>query len=373
MNEKDSAQVLHMLNEMMDENDRAGCPSSSALDRYVECPPSHNMGLLATSWGQNKEAGTDAKFGLRVHSALHEGTAKGLETDDERNAFYAMYRAHRKFVEGWKRAFWTTPTKSEELLEHRMWLHAGAVPIFTGQADYILVKDSHALICDFKSLWNKVAEPQDNHQLRSLAVLLWLTRPDLTDVTIQVISPHYYYSPHTMSRSELEQYLEFLQTTIKLVNQAGSPVPGEYCKHCRGLLICPAVRKKASDLLRADEDGQLPTRLPKGDSGAKLLDEMTALSALVDKIREHYKSVLIEDPKAVPGWQLSTRTTRAFKDVQNVFRMLQNRFGDEVFDLLSISVPKTFGKLNSIDQQKMEEFVERTESAPGLRKKGNGD
>ena len=352
--------------------DRADCPSSSSLDRFVQCSASHNMGLLADSWGQNKVAGKDAEFGLKVHQALQEGSAKSLETDDERLAFSAMYRQHHQFVNAWK-SWWNSPEEAQELLEHRLWLHYGLTPVFTGQADFILIQGTHALILDYKSLWNKVAEPEDNHQLRSLAVLLWLSRPELKDITIQIISPHYTYSPHQMLVGELEGYLEFLKGTIKSVNQANAPVPGEWCKYCQGLLICPAVRKTASDLLKADEDGSLPARLPKGDAGSLMLDQMTALSALIDKVREHYKTVLTEDPKALPGWQLSTRITRNFTNVRRVFGMLQDKLGADVYDLLTISVPKTFSKLNSIEQQTLEEHIEKTVSAPSLRKKSNGE
>jgi Protein of unknown function (DUF2800) len=317
----------------MDE-ERDNLPSASAVQRLMQCPASHRMTLKARGMrmeaGEHKKDG-DRQHGLAMHDAIFAQSAAKLETDQDRMDYSKIMRRFREFLSGWGAG-------DDDIIirEERLWLHQEITPIFSGRPDYIRIRPNHkrAVIVDFKSLWNKAPEPVENDQLWSQAVLLAEEDPLIQEFTMQIISPNYMYKPHLASREEVKDYQTRLWYMLSLVQLETEPKTGDQCKHCGGLLICPAVAREAAG------KSEHPSEL-KLENAGKLLARMERLEKYIKEVREYYKLVLAKDPDSIPGWGIKEKQMRILKDPAKIRDAVLPVIGEKAFwDACSVSITK---------------------------------
>ena len=352
----------------MTNDERDNLPSASATQRLMNCAASHHMTLLAR--GMRQEAGEHgrewAEQGEQMHRAVFDQSDAKLETDQERMDYAKMMRRFRDFL-----GSWGATNNDIVIREERLWLHHEIFPIFSGRPDYIRISPNYkrAAIVDFKSLWNRVPEPAENDQLISQAVLLAEAEPDIEVFTLQILSPHYNYKAHIMHIDEVRAYEVRLREMIDKVNSKTEPNPGEWCKHCGGLLVCPKVRKEASDLIK----GPHPSELPLENAG-KLLSQLERLEKFLEEVKSYYKRVLADQPDAVPGWTLTTKVLRTLRDPAKVMAKAVPIIGEEKFwGSVSISVVKLEAAWEKAEadphfNEVLAPFVTSKETAPSLSK-----
>jgi hypothetical protein len=328
------------------------------------------MGALAEEWGQLAEVDKIwAEQGTSVHAALQLSDSTGLETDEQRVLYAKLQHKRAEFLQ-----YWHANDDDKVIQEKRLWMHKGVFPVFSGQLDYARINGTRACILDYKTGWSKAPEPKDNHQLKSLAVLLKIEHPEIETVTLQVLSPYYTHYPYVMNAEGIADYETALRLLLfEAVNQKQEPVPGEYCKHCDGLLICPAVRKIAGSnfaLMKPDKTGNLPVPLPEGEKGAKLLTEIALLEKFIEATRQHYKLLLRENPSAVPGWMLYPgKEIRFFTDAAKAAPILLETIGQEKFwQAVTISVTEVEKALPTGSANILEALVSKKQNAAQLGK-----
>jgi hypothetical protein len=298
------------------------------------------MGVLAKDCDhlppQNDEW---TKEGSLIHDAIQRNDSSILETDEQRNTYSKLTHRLNKFL-----VHWGAQPGEEVRYEERLWMHdeTGVFPLFTGQADYTRIRASgeEALIIDFKTGWDKPPIPESNHQLKSLAALRRMANPGIKKFTLQIISPHYDFQAYEMDEAMLDRYEQALRGLLNQLKKEQVPVPGRYCKHCLGFLICPAVRKNMA-LIKLTKEADFPMTLPTGAKGARILEELKVLEAFTRKCYEHYKIVLFNEPDAIPGWSLVPGDkVRTFKPAKKIWEKMQKLLGDKLLDAVSISVTK---------------------------------
>ena len=346
----------------MSYSDRDIYPSASAIERLMACSESHAMGLLAKDFGQVPGGDLDEwrGYGTRIHEAIYEQSMTSLTDNKEREAYSKLISKLRGTIGSWG-------AKNTDIIlqEHRMWLHEDLIPVFSGQADYIRIQGERALLLDFKTLWARSAEPSKNHQIGTLGYLICQEFPEVNVVTGQILSPHYTYNKHLWHRDELEDYWEkTIRPVLLKASVHSDPVPGDHCKFCPGMLICPAVKRKKSALAVISPDGELPQVLPTGPLAAELLSSMEVVKKLIAALEVHYKQLLAEDPDAVPGWGLlEGQYKRSITKPKELADAL-TKLGVDWWPAVSMAVTKTEKLMPK--GFSLQSFVEAKQNAPSL-------
>ena len=347
--------------------ERGNYPSASMIGRSFECQASWKMEELAALWHHQPPGGfdEDADLGTAIHEALRTDSASGLSTDEERNLFSQIRYRLNQFLE-----YCRTNDRDQIIKEQRFWLHDNeVVPIFSGQVDYLRISGNQALLVDIKTGWSKPSDPVSNHQLRSLAVLVQHAYPELVSITVQIISPHYTFRPYLMNRTDLRHYEYELRNILGLINVTHTPIPGDYCKHCRGILICPAMRKSVG-LVKLEKEADFPLSLPDGPRGARVLTEIKQLERFIKKALEYYCVLIAKNPEAIPGWSLVPgNMVRSFKPVKSIWKDLVTLVGDEdkLLNAVSVSIEKV-EKLLPEGVELPETLITWRQNRPSLQK-----
>ena len=318
------------------DQERDSLPSASAVQRLMQCQASHRMTLKARAMRQ--EAGESGgkgdewrDKGTAMHDAIFKQSAADLETDQDRMDYSKIMKRFREFLGGWG-----AMNDDTVIREERLWLHQEIEPIFSGRPDYMRISPNHkrAAIVDFKSLWNKAPEPRENDQLWSQAVLLANEDEQIQDFTFQIISPHYTYKPHLATREEVKDYEVKLRTMLSLAQVDSPPKTGDQCKHCGGLLICPAIAKEAA--VKSEHPSEL-----KLENAGKLLARLERMEKYIKEVREYYKLVLAKDPDSIPGWKIIEKQMRILKQPAKIRDAVVPVIGDKAFwDAVSVSITK---------------------------------
>ena len=323
--------------------ERDNLPSASAVQRLMQCSASHRISLQARELHQ--EAGEASKDewrdkGNAMHEAIFKQSSADLETDQDRMDYSKLMKRFREFLSGWGAS-----NEDTVIREERLWLHQEIEPIFSGRPDYIRISQNRrrAAVVEFKSLWNKEDEPRDNDQLWSQAVLLASEEPTINEFTLQIISPHYTYAPHLATRAEVLDYEVKLRFLLSLVNTHTEPVTGDHCKHCRGMLICPAIQREVA--IKSEHPSDL-----KLENAGKLLARLERLEKYIKECREYYKLVVAKDPDAIPGWYLYEKHMRVLKNPIKLKDTLIPIIGEKAFwDAVTVGITKIEAALEKVE------------------------
>jgi hypothetical protein len=128
------------------------------------------------------------------------------------------------------------------------------------------------------------------------------------------------------------------------------------------------VRKEAADLIK----GPSPAELPLENAG-KLLSQLDRLEKFIDGVKAHYKLVLAENPDAIPGWGLATKTMRDLHNPEKVKEAVRPVIGEKGFwNAVTVSLTKLEAAWGKLSQSNINEvlapFITNKETKPSLVK-----
>ena len=222
-------------------DERHGVPSASAMERLVNCPPSHKLAQLLPP-EREEEVGKDAQRGTRIHLALSGDLPEAeLNAADAETFDMCQRQAKALAVE------WGLPEDFVAVRERRLGLtvlgrvieahrkNRTATFVFTGQADLILIEGQRALVIDYKTGRGDYAEAVDNAQLASLAALVSLWQP-VQAVRVAIVQP--WVGPPTVADYDadaLRKSWDWLHASLHAADMAtpADRKAGPWCKWCR--------------------------------------------------------------------------------------------------------------------------------------------
>lgn len=328
-------------------DERHGVPSASAMERLVNCPPSHELAKLLPPERED-EVGEDAKSGTRIHAALSNDLPLA-ELNAAEAETYSMCgeQAQRLIAE-----FGLTEA-AEAIYETRLGLTVlgKVLPAtaknklaqfrFTGQADLILIEGDRALVIDYKTGRGDYADAVDNAQLASLAALVCLWRP-LRAVRVAIVQP--WVGPPTVADYDEAAMWKAVDWLHASLNKAELATPadrraGAWCKFCRVGKAgrCEVANGAALELVEVIEPESLAT-LPDDKQreamfaramelpAEKLAATMRGLAMVerfVNAIKGAARQRAREDEEFQRFWTLRQKKgKRSITDVRKVFERL---------------------------------------------------
>jgi len=200
----------------------------------------------------------------------------------------------------------------------------------SGRFDVALVhpESRRALICDGKSGWLPVTPNPSNLQLRRLAALLWL-QLDSAEIGVCILKPVGKREPPCVYNvPDLRRSVSELEEDVRQSHapDARRTAGEEQCRYCRAREGCPTRLAWLATALPAAFP-PLPLKTARDWTPAQrvlfLEREKDARDWLAAR-KEEIKSLLAEQPDAVPGYSLKPgRTLETIIDPQEVWQ----RFG----------------------------------------------
>jgi Protein of unknown function (DUF2800) len=279
------------------DSETLGWASASQMHRLENCP-----GSFALSKQAPPEAASEyASIGTRIHAALADRSKLDGLSIDEQDAFNRCVQIENRLVGavlGWANV---TPDSVER--ERRLWSASLEV---TGQADVIYRGAGSALVIDYKTGRGTAEPAETNAQLRTLAVLLWLTSSTRSEspIYVAIIAPHQHpdVTVSVFGARELQRALVWLQRTIrKTKSKRAKRKPGAWCQFCPARGICPEFGSQATALVKpAVESGALST-VPSASEVEAIKYADKQWSTWRDERIRLAKLALTDDPNAIPG------------------------------------------------------------------------
>src|SRR5262249_46728945 len=147
------------------------------------------LGQVAHQWS------LEADLGTKKHLANTEGPE--LLSEAERADWESCQVKRNEFATGWLA---NSQKPFTSIKEERLWLRRGIRPLLTGKPDEVLRQANRVALLDFKFGNYRVADPVDNVQLSIYALLVSREDEAIEEVTVQILSPHYDFQPHTYTR-----------------------------------------------------------------------------------------------------------------------------------------------------------------------------
>lgn len=206
----------------------------------------------------------------------------------------------------------------------------------------ILFDDGTATIIDWKTGRQKQEHPDHNLQFKAYACGVWMQNPALKSIEIIAAYPRL----KQVERSTFT-YPDFLATMEKLAEIAVKvkdwPAhlnPNEDCGYCGRASTCPALAKKALNVIEITK-GDLPPaldpeRIPlhRVDVLAYLLDLAKPLGDWIKAVKDRANHVALKQNMDIPGYRLATRAgTRSFrgggKEVLSIINATFKELGTE--------------------------------------------
>lgn len=191
-------------------------------------------------------------------------------------------------------------------LEQRLWYRGDR---FSGQADYVGVRDGKALIIDYKFGRGSVSEAATNQQLMWLAVLIDY-HYKVDQVTVAIVQPHAGTPTlHTYVKDEFGKIRRRVLAVVRDIDSKHAKLrAGEVqCRYCKAINICPAVEGKRNALSKLDPEKT--TDLTNAHL-ASVLPSLSAIRLLCDKLEDEAIERLRERPELFKGWGLKTGSGR---------------------------------------------------------------
>ncbi len=337
----------------------------SGADRWVECGASIAL-------GQKVPPGPDSKYSIEGTTA-HDLLEKLLNGEPFRAGDYTkdMIEHGRDAVAEVKRR---TPKGAKVFAESKADL-TFIDKDFWGTADITIVEDFGRLsVGDYKYGYALV-DAKDNRQLLAYGLAKAYEHDfNFKEVCLFVIQPRVEDDDGQTVRewvipiSRVKQAWKEFAAAIKIARGPDAPFKaGEHCKYCPGKIICPEQSSKALkaaqiDFDEGDDGGKvslpsaIPSLLPQGEKLGNWLAACDKIENWISALREYAFHQLNRGHK-VPGFKLvAKRSTRKWKDLEEIEKAAKKKFGDKAFshDLLSpAQLEKIAGK----------EFVSRYSSS----------
>jgi len=302
---------------------------ASKADRWIPCPGSRRM-----CRGRKRQPQEWMSEGTVAHHiaelCLKSGDGPGIfvgqifqQDGFEIGVTEEMAEAVRVYVRAIRLDMEEHPG-AELLIEERFHLSTYHADLF-GTCDAILLDfvTGWMKVYDFKYGAFKPVQVEDNPQLKiyGLGALdsLDLDRAVRT-VELCIVQPRALHKDGPVrswatDASEILYWGDMDLVTAALVTEAPNAplVLGEWCNWCDGKDICPAMRKRVSEVVDLDFDGDLPAvkeaALPPADGltpeqKAKVLEYKPMIEKWLSAVYEAAKEELKLNPDAIPGFKL---------------------------------------------------------------------
>lgn len=188
----------------------------------------------------------------------------------------------------------------------------------TGDAVVYQEKAGWLHVVDLKYGKGVVVEPEENPQLLLYgagAARRYHNRL-LNGVTLHVVQPRapHHYGPVRSWPTDLISLMEFEDVLGDAARRTADPdaplVPGDHCRFCPALPVCPAARKAAAEAARAEFDE--PAGL-SGEDLAAVLKEADFIGTWVKSVQEYAHAEAVAG-RMPPGFKLvAKRASRKWK------------------------------------------------------------
>lgn len=141
-----------------------------------------------------------------------------------------------------------------------------------------------------------------------------------------------------LSALELEAWVDVFEKGVKACEKPMAPLkPGEWCKFCPALSVCPSVKAvamKQTELDFKDDDKSLtdPSELAPEKLG-KILEVKPLIEAWLESVAVRATHLLMNGTK-VPGFKLTNRrSSRVWSNLERVEALAKKKFGDDAFQI----------------------------------------
>jgi hypothetical protein len=349
------------------------------MARLKECSGSLAMTNALRASGQAIELPNPyAASGSKIHWFLATSpiwTAENLEaerqlTAQEMNVARRCRELQREIVSAF---VGNNDQEIEFLVERRFWYRRGLKPVFSGQADFVVLIGDRALILDFKTGRIESDPVSDNLQIRSEAVLLKNEYPHLSEIEGCIIEPLVSWDPVRARyyEADLRQAEQHILSIVDESRWNLDRKAGTHCKWCP----CRTHCLEAFQYIDAIHNGQ-PIKLynpPRGEEGTRLYEKIGVAQKILLDIKETYREILKSDPTALPGYTIDEmgHQRRTVIDPEK-FKLALAEYitAQEIDSMADFSVAQAeilFGERTQLKTKRLkEEFRKLTEEAVSI-------
>jgi len=296
----------------MTDDPRRGLSSASIMYRVANCSGSETLILSLREVGKYYELPSLAiASGNRIHNYLEfEGLGLSAQAEDFFKVLNTEERAvSRKAVEirnSLVDEFLGNGSQKEIIVEKRFWYRQHLRPRFSGQPDFIAIKDRRALIVNYKSGRVEAEPAADNLQLRTEAVLLKHNRPELEQIIASIVEPLVSWESEAVAYDQ-KDLARAEQEILAFVDRAQwnreTRVAGVWCRYCNARAHCREALAYINSF-PSPRPENLISELPRGDAGTQLWEKIKVAKKLLETLEQTYTRILEDEPSALPGYIL---------------------------------------------------------------------
>ena len=298
---------------------RRGRPSASMMYRLKECSGAFALAQWIKANGSFVPTNAAAAIGTRIHRWLAleifaqnsaDTYAKFARIDQsfsngDRATAIKCTEIRNELLKAWNPA-WTTYDKMtgfELMIEQRLW----SEHMFSGQPDLIVIDEveARAIVLNYKTGRIEAQAAADNMQLRTEAVLLHETRPDLTEIQGAIVEPLVSWDSERVSY-DAEALSRAREEILSILDEANfhSAVrrAGPWCTYCEARLYC----REALDYVTVPNLSveKAIVELPRGEDGTRLWEKIKLAKKILADLETAYTRIMEEQGDSLPGYIL---------------------------------------------------------------------
>lgn len=335
-------------------DERAGAPSASSMDRLYACAGSHQA-----SAGIEDVESDAARSGSRIH-ALIAGEDVDTPTSGELEMAATCLEMAERLV---KDEFGNTIEQCDKVTrEERLWSTGRT---YSGKADLVVSVWDETIVVDYKTGRGEVESPNNNKQLRTLAVLASKhSLEPMKRIGVAIVQPLATSTPEVvwytagdieLARAELDWVVS--QSAIPDAKRVAGEVQ---CKYCPAKSRCPEANSVVAALTLIPE----AIMALSSEQLSQRLDACKLAESVIEAVRDEAKRRL-ESGEAVAGWEMKAGNTReSITDAQEVYTRFDAAGGtiDQFMSAVTVAKAKLQDAYKLATGAKGKELSNRMES-----------
>lgn len=299
-------------------------PHGSSFYAYSNCPVSFRLSQAA---GPEPDT-DDSLLGTQVHAVLAgslDPAKASIEVVEKANDLALQ---HQEALAAWSKDL-EGENSDPPVIEHRIWLRQGFIPLYSGKPDRFLKVGKRVLLSDFKTGWQTLdAWPATNCQLRAYVPLVDTHyKGKIDSVTAQIHKPGKRLPPTVFGRPEINEARQWAtEVANAAIDSHGEPNRGAWCKYCNGKSICPAWTKEVGTLALLSVESLSDAAL------AKIGPKLDLAGQVVDRLKERLFARVRDNPEGFPDWRIDPGDLRrGITDIGAAYKILQPLIGHDQF------------------------------------------
>lgn len=338
--------------------------SASGAERWLNCPPSHELSQKAPEAPESSYAAEGTEAHACFEFLLKNRHNLKVALTVARKTYSADMVEHAKAAVEWLAQRAANMPDAEILSETRVNSSPFLIEGQFGTLDAAIVEEfGRLLVCDYKYGAGIAVEPVDedgneNPQLVYYALALsYAYNHNFQDVELVVIQPRAYHESGETIRSVvipidrlLSWHRRFRDGVMATSDKDAVFKTGKWCRFCRAAPICPELKDKAlkdAQIAFSDTEGLAsvpePTMIKLPNLGT-ILQACDKLENWIERVREHARHVL-ERGGEVEGFKLvEKRGTRKWSDEEKTAAEARKKFGDRAFSQPKLLSPAQLEK-----------------------------